>query len=160
MWRGNVVPIHEKDDKLIVKNYRPVSLLLICSKVFERLIYNIIYDFLSDNKLLFSNQSGFRSGYSCINQLLAINSKVLNEFDKRFEVCEIFIYISKAFEKVWQNGLIFKLRQNGTGEDIINILRDFLCNRKQRVVLDSQCSSWADVCAVFLKDQSLDIFCS
>ena len=145
-WKkSNVVPIHKKDDKQNVKNYRPVSLLPICGKIFERLIYNVMYDFLTENDLLSPNQSGFRSGDSCINQLLSINHEILNAFDKGLEVRGIFLDISKAFDKVWHDGLIFKLRQNGISGDIINILQDFLRNRKQRVVLSGQCSSWDGV---------------
>ena len=70
---------------------------------------------------------------------------ILNAFDKALEVRGIFRDISKAFDKVWHDGLIFKLRQNGISGDIINILQDFLRNRKQRVVLNGQCSSWADI---------------
>ena len=63
-WKkGNVVPIHKKDDKQNVKNYHPVSLLPICGKIFERLIYNVMYDFLTENDLLSPNQSEFRSGF-------------------------------------------------------------------------------------------------
>ena len=105
-----------------------------------------MYDFLSDNNLLSPNQSTFRSGDSCINQLLSINHEILNAFDKGLEVRGIFLDISKAFDKVWHDGLTFKLRQNGISGDI-NILRDFLRNRTQRVVLNGQCSSWADVSA-------------
>ena len=142
-WKkGNVVPIYKKDDQRKAKSYRSVSLLIIRVKIFERLIYNVIYDFLTDNNLLSPNQSGFRSGDSCIIQLLSINHEILNAFDKGLEVGGIFFDISKAFNKVWHDGLIFKLRQNGISGDIINILRDFLRNRKQRVVLNGQCSSW------------------
>ena len=147
-WKkGNVAPIHKKDEKRNVKTYRSVSLLPICGKIFERLIYNVMYDFLSDNNLLFLNQSGFRSGDSCMNQLLSINREILNAFDKGLEVRGIFLDISKAFDKVWHDSLIFQLHQNGISGDIINILRDFLRNRKQRVVLNGQCSAWADVIA-------------
>ena len=104
-----------------------------------------MYDFLTENDLLSPNQSGFRSGDSSINQLLSINHEILNVFDKGLEVRGIFLDILKAFDKVWHDGLIFKLRQNGISGDIINILQDFLRNRKQRVVLNGQCSSWADV---------------
>ena len=104
-----------------------------------------MYDFLTENDLLSPHQSGFRSGDSCINQLLSINHEILNAFDKGLEVRGIFLDISKAFGKAWHDGLIFKLRQNGISGDIINILQDFLRNRKQRVVLNGQCSSWADV---------------
>ena len=82
-WKkGNVVPIHKKDGRQNVKNYRPVSLLPICRTIFERLIYNVMYDFLTENDLLSPNHSGFRSGDSCINQLLSITHELLNAFDK------------------------------------------------------------------------------
>ena len=143
--KGNAGPIHKKYDKQNVKNYLPVSLLPICGKISERLIYNVMLDFLNDNNLLSLNQSGFRSDDSCINQDLSINHEILNAFDKGLEVRGIFLDVSKAFDKVWHDGLIFKLRQNGISGDIINILRDFLRNRKQKVFLNGQCSSWADV---------------
>ena len=133
--------------KITTKNYRPVSLLTICGKIFECLICNVIYDFLSDNNLLAPNQSGYRSVDSCINQLLSINHEILNVSDKRLEVRGIFLDISKAFDNVWHDGLTFKLRQNDVSGNIINVLRDFLCNRKQRVVLNGRCSSWTDVSA-------------
>ena len=53
--------------------------------------------------------------------------------------------ISKAFDKVWHNGLIFKLRQNGIPGNLLNLLSNFLRNRKQRALLNGQTSSWADV---------------
>ena len=100
-WKkGNVVPIHTKNDKQNVKTYRHVSLLLICGKTFEHLIYNVIYGFLSDNNLLSPNQSGFRSGDSCINQLVSINHEILNALYKGLEVRGIFLDISKAFDEV------------------------------------------------------------
>ena len=103
--KGNDVPIHKKDDKQNAKNYRPVSLLPICGKIIECLIY-VMYDLLSDNNLLSPNQLGFRSSKPCINKLFSINYEILNAFDKRLEVCGIFLDISKAFDKVWHDGLI------------------------------------------------------
>ena len=80
--------------------------------------------------------------------LASINSFLfLNAFDKGFEVHGIFLDISKTFDKVWHDGLIFKLRQNGISGDIINILRDFLRNRTQRLVMNGQCSSWTEISA-------------
>ena len=60
----------KKGDKHIIKNYRPVSLLPICSKIFEKIIFNSLFKYLDDNKLLNCNQSGFRPGDSCAHQLL------------------------------------------------------------------------------------------
>ena len=61
------------------------------------------------------------------------------------EVRGIFLDISKVFDKVWHDGLIFKLLECGVCSEMINILEDFLSDGKQRVVLNGQCSSWADI---------------
>ena len=69
IWkRSNIIPTHKKSDKELVNNYRPVSFLPICGKIFEKVIFNKIYNFLLEESLLNSNQSGFRQGDSCINQ--------------------------------------------------------------------------------------------
>ena len=70
--KSNICPIHKKGDKQIVNNYRPVSLLPICGKIFERLIFNSLYQFLEEHNLLSIHQSGFGCNDSCINQLLFI----------------------------------------------------------------------------------------
>ena len=76
-WKkANVVPIHKKDDKQTFKNYRPVSLLPICSKIFERLLYNKMFGFFLDKDLISANQSGFKPGDSCINQHLSITHDI------------------------------------------------------------------------------------
>ena len=88
-----------------MENYRPVSLLPICGKIFKRLIYNSFFEFFIANELISSNQSGFKPGDSCINQLLSITHEIYKFFDDGYEVMDI----SKAFDKVWHNGLIYKL---------------------------------------------------
>ena len=80
-WKkGNVVPINKKDDKQNVKNHRPVSVLPICGKICERLIYKVMYNFVTENDLISPNQSGFRPYNSCLNQLLSINHEIFNAF--------------------------------------------------------------------------------
>ena len=88
--------------------------------------------FFIANELISSNQSGFKPGDSCINH-------------DEYEVRGNFLDISKAFDKVWHNGLIYKLKQNGVGGNLLNLIIDFLDARKQRVVLNGQYSSWASV---------------
>ena len=110
--KGNVAPIYKKDDKRTVKYYHPASPLPIFSKMLKRLTYSVTQDFFSDN-FHCPNQSGFRSSYYCINQLLSINHEILNAFDIGLKLCRIFLDILKVFNKVWHNGLIFKLRQKG-----------------------------------------------
>ena len=99
----------------------------------------------SANKLISKNQSGFQPNDPCINQLLSITHKISTSFDNGLEVRSVFLDISKAFDKVWHEGLIFKLKQNGISGELLHILSDFLSNRKQRVVLDGQNSSWTNV---------------
>ena len=144
-WKeANVVPINKKDSKQLIKNYRPVSLLPICGKIFERLVYEVCL-YLIDNNLISSHQSGFKGGDSCINQLLSITHEIYKSFDEGFEVRGVFLDISKAFDRVWHDGLIFKLQENGISGKLLLLLKDFLKSRKQQVVLNGQHSSWRDV---------------
>ena len=148
LWkRANVTPIHKKGDKQIIKNYRPISLLPICSKLFEKIIFNHLYNFLNSNALLTKNQSGFRPGDSTINQLISFVNDIHTSFDNRksFEVRSVFLDISKAFDKVWHEGLIFKLEQNGINGPLLNLLKNYLYNRKQRVVLNGSVSSYFEI---------------
>ena len=110
----------------------------------EIIIYNNTYNYLIDNDLTSQNQSGFKPGDSCINQLISITHDILNLLDEGL-VIGVFLDISKAFDKVWHDGLIYKLQQNGISGELLNILVDFLNNRKQRVVLNGQSSNWVDV---------------
>ena len=104
-WKkGNIAPIHKKGDKQNIKNYRPVCLLPIWGKIFERLIFNEMFIYFSTNKLISKNQSGFQPGDSCINQLLTITHKIFTSMDNGLEVRSFFLEISKAFDKVW-NGV-------------------------------------------------------
>ena len=145
-WKkANIVPIHKKSDKQTLKNYRPISLLPVCGKIFERLLYNKLYSFLDSNSLLSPNQSGFRPGDSCVNQLLSITHSIYQSYDKGLEVRGVFLDISKAFDRVWHDGLIYKLKRNGIKSNFLNVIVDFLSSRKQRVVLNGQYSSWKDV---------------
>ena len=143
-WKmANVVLVYKTDDKQNVKNYSPVSLLPIFGKVFERLIYKEMYSFFIENDLISSNQSGFKQGDSCINQ----THEIYQSLDQGYEVRGVFLDISKAFDKVWHKGLLYKLEQNGIKGLLLNILKDFLKSRKQRVVLNGQHSSWSHVLA-------------
>ena len=113
-WKKvNVVPVHRKGNKQSLKNYRPVSLLPICSKTFKRLAYNEMFNFFTENNLIFPDQPEFRPGDSCVNQLLVITHGICKSFDERFEVKGLFLDISKAFDEAWLEGLFLKLNQNG-----------------------------------------------
>ena len=145
-WKkANIVPIHKKGDKKTLENYRPVLLLPICGKILERLMFNRMFNFFIENKSISSNQSGFKPGDSCINQLLFITHEIYESFDVGLEVRSYFLDISKAFDKTWHDGFIYKLTQDGISGNLLNLLEDFIKERKQRVVLNGQASIWKNI---------------
>ena len=97
-----------------------------------------MFEFFIQNNLITPNQSGFKTGDSCINQLISITHEIYKSFDDGYEVRGVFLDISKAFDKVWHQGLHYKLRQNGISGELLNILTDFLDNRAQRIILNVQ----------------------
>ena len=113
-----------------MENYRPVSLLLICIRIFKCLIYNSLFEFFIANELIYSNQSCFKPGDSCINQLFSIIHEIYKSFDDGYEVRGVFLDISKTLDKVWHNGLIYKLKQNGISGDLLNLITDFFNAKK------------------------------
>ena len=103
IWkRGNVVPVHKKYSKNLVKNYRPISLLPTLGKIFKKIIYNVLFEHLQRNDILVNCQSGFLPGDSCISQLLSITPDIYKAFDgiPSFEVRGVFLDISKAFDGI------------------------------------------------------------
>ena len=116
--------MHKKNDKQLVKNYQPISLLPILGKIFEKIIFDRLYNFLSQEELLNPNQSGFRSSDSCVNQLIAITHEIFEAFDcnPSLEVGSAFLDISKAFDKVWHEALLYKLKSMGVSGELYNSL--------------------------------------
>ena len=148
IWKkSNIIPVHKKNDKQLVNNYRPISLLPIFGKIFEKIIFNRIYNFLSEENLLNNKQSGFRPSDSCVNQLLSVTHEIFEAFDcnPTLEVRSVFLDISKAFDKVWHEGLLYKLKSMGISGELIKLLENYLSNRLQRVVLNGQTSPWRPV---------------
>ena len=76
-----------------------------------------------------------------------LTHEIYEAFDEGREVRSVFLDISKAFDKVWHDGVIFKLTKNGISGNLLNLLRDFLNERKQRVILNGQVSTWKNVSA-------------
>ena len=141
-WKNcNVLPIHKKENRQLKKNYRPISLLPICGKIFEKLIFDATYEYLCENQLLTPSQSGFRPGDSTVNQLLAITHKIYSAFEEfpLRETRAIFLDISKTFE-VWHDGLLSKLKSYGISDCLFTPVKDFFRNCQQCVVLNGKSS--------------------
>ena len=102
---------------------------------------------MSTNNLITSNQSGFRPGDSTTNQLLYLVNEIHEAFEdpKLLEVRAVFLDISKAFDKVWHEGLIFKLQQNGISGNLLELFKSYLHNRKQRVLMNGSFSDYSPI---------------
>ena len=138
-WKeANVTPVHKKNNKQLITNYRPISLLPILAKIYERIIFKNMYNYLISNNLITKNQSGFKPGDSVVNQLLSIVHEIHTAFDDKncFEVRSVYLDISKAFDKVWHEGIIFKLQQNGVEGKLLTLFENYLKNRKQPVIIN------------------------
>ena len=114
-----------------------------------------MFDFLNQNDLISPAQSGFQPADSCINQLFSITHEIYHSMDKGYENRGVFLDISKVFDKVWHEGLVFKLKQNGISGNLLNIFEDFLRNRKQRVHLNGQTCNWENIHAGVPQDSIL-----
>ena len=119
----------------------------ICGKIFEKIIFNSLYKYFNTNNLITKNQSGFRPGDSTTNQLLYLVNEIHEAFEdpKSLEVRAVFLDISKAFDKVWHEGLIFKLRQNGLNGGLLKLFESYLHNRQQRVVINGSYSEYLSI---------------
>ena len=81
-WKkSNIVPVHKKENRNLIKNYRPISLLLIFSKIYERLIFNSIFNYFIKNNLFTKRQFGLFPSDSCISQLLSITHEISESLD-------------------------------------------------------------------------------
>ena len=148
-WKkSNIVPVHKKEDKQLLQNYRPVYLLPILGKILEKMLFNSIFEYLQENNLLSENQSGFQPYNSCEYQLLSIVHKIHASFDCNPPLdVSVFLDILKAFNRVWHEGLIYKIKHMGITGLLLELIQSFLNNRLQRVVLNGQTSAWTHVFA-------------
>jgi len=163
LWKyANVSPVFKKNSKQLLKNYRLISLLTVCGKILEEIIFNSLYKSFNTNNLITKNQSGFRSAYSTTNQLLSLINEIHKFFEnsKVLEVRAVFLDIFKAFDKVWYDGLLYKLEQNGVCGNLLQLLQSYHHNRKQRVALNGSFSDLDQLNRVFPRAQFLVFSCS
>ena len=138
-----MVPVFKNDgERSTAKNYRPVSLLSVVSKVFEKLVNNRIVDHLEKCGLFSDFQYGFSSSRSRFSDLLAVVSdRITSAFSRSGATRTVALdtYI-QGFDRVWHAGLLQRLRSYGISCQIFGLISSFLSNRRLRVVLDGKSS--------------------
>ena len=117
-----------------------LSLLSVVSKVFEKLVNNRIVDHLEKCGLFSDFQYGFRSSRSTADLLTVVSDRIARAFNRSGATRTVALDISKAFDRVWQAGLLHKLTSYGTSGQIFDLISSFLSNRRLRVVLDGKSS--------------------
>ena len=153
-WRdATVSPIHKKGTKTNPSNYRPISLLSVISKVQERIVQRHLYNYVDPH--LPTHQSGFRKRDGTELQLARLVSEISESRDNGKSVVACFFDLSKAFDRVWHQGLLAKLTHLGVCEDALAWLSSYLTKRRQRVRVNSSLSPWLRTPAGYLKAQSL-----
>ena len=125
--------------------YRPVSLTSHIIKIFERVLRKIIVRYIEENNLISTNQHGFRSGRSCLTQILAHYDDVYNGFLNNEDTDSIYLDYAKAFDKVDHRLLILKLRRYNFHPNLVEWIWSFLSNRFQRVIVGSSQSYKAPI---------------
>ena len=133
---SHVFPLHKKDSKALPANYRPISLTSHIIKIFERVLRRKLVEYMEINNLICSKQHGFRSGRSCLTQLLHHIDDVLEALSNNSDFDSIYLDYAKAFDKVDHKLLLRKLRLYGIHPKIVKWIESFLSDRKQSVVVD------------------------
>ena len=174
-WKlANVVPVFKNGLKELVSNYRPIALLSIIGKSMERCIFKHFFNFSIRNNLITGVQSGFIPGDSTTNQLLHITNFFGKALDEGKEIRVVFCDISRAFDRVWHEGLIYKLEQIGVKGKLLKWFKSYLSNRKQKVVISGKSSEILSIKAgvpqgsilgpllflIYINDIVLDIACN
>ena len=141
-WKvSSVVPVFKNvGERSTAKNYRPVSLLSVVSKVFEKLVNNRIIDHLEKCGLFSDFQYGFRSSQSTADLLTVVSDRIARAFNRFGATRAVALDTSKAFDKVWHAGLLHKLKSHGISGQLFGLISSFLSNRRLWVVLDGKSS--------------------
>ena len=139
-WKvSSVVPVFNNvGERSTAKNYRPVSLLSVVNKVFEKLVNNRIVDHLEKCGLFSNFQYCFRSSRSTADLLTVVSDRIARVFNRSGATRTVALDISKAFDRIWHAGLPYKLKSYGISGQIFGLISSFLSNRRLRVALDGK----------------------
>lgn len=138
---AKVIPLFKSDDKRMINNYRPISILPVFSKIIEKLMHRRLKNFLDKNNVLTSSQFGFRRGHSTELAIINMIDKVTEAVDKKIECVGVFLDLSKAFDTIDHDILLQKLNLLGVRGVVNNWFGSYLSNRQQFVEISHKRST-------------------
>ena len=133
---AKVSPIFKGGNNLQTENYRPISVLLLFSKILEKIMYNRVYNYFVENKLLFPKQSGFQINTSTEHAILELVRNITKSFEKNEYMLGVFIDLKKAFDTVNHEILLHKLKLYGINGTCLEWFKSYLSNRDQCIVFN------------------------
>lgn len=141
-WRNSIViPILKTgEDPTNPNSYRPIALTSVLCKIFERLVTNRLTYYVEKERLLNPSQTGFRKNRNTINQLIRLHDDAYKSVNTKSITRAIFLDFSKAFDMLWTEGLLYKLKQLKLHGNIYHFIRNFLTDRTLQVRLGTSLS--------------------
>ena len=134
---GKVLPLFKTGKHEDPNNYRPITILPAINKIFEKLIFNRLNIFFEKNQIIKNNQFGFRSGYSTELAMCKFYEDALTSLNEKNAMCAILLDLSKAFDSVNRNILLYKLYNYGIRGPAYTLLESYLSNRKQFIQVNN-----------------------
>ena len=144
-WKcSKVIPLFKQSERAYMNNYRPISIIPVVAKVFERIIYDQLYAYLSDNNMIAAHQSGFRSLHSTVAALLDASNNWAYNIDKGNVNAVLFLDLKRAFDTVDHGILLSKLSSYGVQGNSLKWFKSYLDNRRQKCFING-CFSYSGV---------------
>ena len=141
LWKiARVTPVYKADDKLLVENYRPISVLPVLSKILEKVVYTQLCDHLDQLNYIYPHQYGFRRGHNTAQAIAQVNNWVLESMDKGKITGLLFVDISKAFDSINHKVLLGKLGSAALSRRALKLFHSYLIDRKQSVLVNGEMS--------------------
>ena len=142
IWKnGRVTPIFKSGERSNMSNYRPITVLPTLSKIFERFVHTQIYNYLTENKILTSNQFGFRPKLSTSTALAFFTNNIIENADNGLITASVFLDFSNAFDTVDHAILLCKLKFVGLDDNSLNWFESYLSSHQQVTSIDNTLSS-------------------
>ena len=120
-----------------IKNYRPISLINCLEKILEKIITDKLLSFVNSKNIINKEQSGFQKYKSTNDQLFQLTQSITQNFNRNHNTAAVFLDIDKAFDRVWHDGLRYKLLQHSVPTSLVRWISDFLKNRKIKIKINN-----------------------